>query len=244
MDRLKGALHGANGVLGNAAGFLEFAAQLDARLARIESNQGQMAQGVNQIMALNQQESDAVAKLSTDIDAAVDAANTGKIALQSVVTNLNQQLSDLQSKDDADQTQVAALTKNVADLQAVIDGNTTDVLGALSGVDQHVQSLGGGSTASATTTPAPTTTTTTTPSPAPSDAGSTTPAPADTSALPPLNPSGTLATDPAVQAAAQPGQSLADLTGHGATTTPADAGSSASTTGAVDAGAASPGSTL
>jgi hypothetical protein len=95
----------------------------------------------NILMALTAEETAAINQLSADIDTALAAATALIPQLQQSITDLTAQRDAIQAEDDADQAQVDALTASIADLQATLDSHATDVVTALTGLDDHVKAV-------------------------------------------------------------------------------------------------------
>lgn len=112
----------------------EFLIQINDKLDRI-------LKGERTLMALTQAETDAINKLSTDIDTALAAATGHDAALQAIIDDLTAQRDALQANDTADAAQIASLTQSVNDLQAALDSHSSDVVDALTGLDDHVNTI-------------------------------------------------------------------------------------------------------
>lgn len=125
---------------------LEGQAAQGRQLDRIESQVNtlpRIERKVDKTMALTQKEQTALDHLTATIDAALAALKTSTQDLRDQITALTALRDQLQAANAADETQIATLTASIAALQGTLDSQESDVVGALTGLDAHVQVLGG-----------------------------------------------------------------------------------------------------
>ncbi len=115
---------------------LEGQAAMARHLDRIERK-------VGTLMALTQREQQSLDQLTATIDAALAALQSSTQGLRDQVAALTALRDQLQANDAADAAQIASLTTSIAALQSTLDSQENDVVGALTGLDTHVKTLGG-----------------------------------------------------------------------------------------------------
>ena len=133
-------------------------AELTARFDRIDTHLDALARGMAALLkgernltTMDQRIIDALALLSTDIDAAL-AANGNTAGLVQQLADANAKLAAMQAEEDAEPAALAALQKTADDATAALAANIADVTAALGGLDAKVK---GGAAPAPATTPAP-----------------------------------------------------------------------------------------
>ncbi len=94
-------------------------------------------------MALTQREQHALDTLTADIDAALAALAASQHDLRDQIAALTALRDQLQAANTADEAQIASLTASITALQDTVASQETDVVDALTGLDDHVKVLGG-----------------------------------------------------------------------------------------------------
>lgn len=92
-------------------------------------------------MALTQREQDAINQLSADITAALDALRNSTQGLRDQITALETVRDQLIAANTADEGQIADLTTAITGLRATLDTQESDVVDALTGLDNSVKAV-------------------------------------------------------------------------------------------------------